>query len=298
MHFPLDPRVGYQGPAHQKYLRIINDSPGFGDVIQAVHLLPSLQAAYDGIYADVQQPLDKLVRYSLGGGKFHINESCPGNPVVTKGWFQMLKDHHGSQPPGERVFRVPPDTPHFPMEYDEVYHVGISWRTHERQIGNCRRTIFAAPLIERLLRIPNVRLHGLQPDHVEDLSDYPQVSAHRFRDFSDTARLISQLDCVVTIDGVIGHLAGALGVHTYILLNSKLIRQDWMHVGPGTDGWWTNPRAGFGTTPWYPSVELMWSNGEKASNDPNGLIDAVDQVVSAHTEGQGFVHSAFWNLTK
>jgi ADP-heptose:LPS heptosyltransferase len=59
--------------------------------------------------------------------------------------------------------------------------------------------------------------------------------------FDDTAALISNLDLVIAMDGVIAHLAGALNIPTWVLVDS-------------------NPYWGWGrynpTTPWYQSARI------------------------------------------
>jgi FkbM family methyltransferase len=74
----------------------------------------------------------------------------------------------------------------------------------------------------------------------------------QFESFADSAACISALDIVVTVDTSVGHLAGALGVPTYLLLSSE---PDW--------------RWGLGgySAPWYDSVKIFrqkkfldWSN--------------------------------------
>jgi ADP-heptose:LPS heptosyltransferase len=59
--------------------------------------------------------------------------------------------------------------------------------------------------------------------------------------FADTADLIGQLDYVVTVDTSVAHLAGLLGVPTFLLLQ--------------LDSHW---RWGIeDTTPWYPFMRLI-----------------------------------------
>jgi tetratricopeptide (TPR) repeat protein len=61
-------------------------------------------------------------------------------------------------------------------------------------------------------------------------------------DFADTAALVRQLDLVVAIDTAVGHLAGALGVPTLLLLKR------------GRGYFWPLDRE---DTPWYPSVRMV-----------------------------------------
>ena len=61
-------------------------------------------------------------------------------------------------------------------------------------------------------------------------------------DFAATAAILRQLDCVVTVDTSVAHLAGTLGVKTYLLLPHC---PDWRWGVSGE------------TTPWYPSVTLL-----------------------------------------
>jgi tetratricopeptide (TPR) repeat protein len=68
-------------------------------------------------------------------------------------------------------------------------------------------------------------------DETEDLND-----------FADTAALISQLDLVVAIDTAVGHLAGALGVPTLLLLKR------------GRGYFWPMDSE---ETRWYPSVRMV-----------------------------------------
>jgi ADP-heptose:LPS heptosyltransferase len=61
-------------------------------------------------------------------------------------------------------------------------------------------------------------------------------------DFGDTARLVMQLDVVVTVDTAVAHLAGALGRPAFVLI-------------PFTPDWrWMAKRE---DTPWYPTLRLI-----------------------------------------
>ena len=61
-------------------------------------------------------------------------------------------------------------------------------------------------------------------------------------DFAETAALLKQLDLLITIDSAVAHLAGALGVRTFLLLRRV---SDWR---------WFDERK---DSPWYPSMTLF-----------------------------------------
>jgi ADP-heptose:LPS heptosyltransferase len=59
----------------------------------------------------------------------------------------------------------------------------------------------------------------------------------------DTAKAIEGLDLVITVDTAVAHLSGAMGVPTWLLLNT--MGQDFRWGRTGDE------------TPWYPSMRLF-----------------------------------------
>ena len=80
--------------------------------------------------------------------------------------------------------------------------------------------------------------------------------------FLDTAALITRCDAVVTSDTSIAHLAGALGVRTYVLLDDVC---DWRWGRKGT------------LTPWYGAMTLA---RQTAHNDWSSAVAAVMRQMS------------------
>ncbi|NEO87268.1 MAG: glycosyltransferase family 9 protein, partial [Spirulina sp. SIO3F2] len=62
------------------------------------------------------------------------------------------------------------------------------------------------------------------------------------QDYGDTAKLINQLDLVITVDTSVAHLAGAMGRPVWVLLCAD---PDWR---------WLKDRQ---DTPWYPTMRLF-----------------------------------------
>ena len=82
-------------------------------------------------------------------------------------------------------------------------------------------------------------------------------------DFADTAALLAQLDVLISVDTAVAHLAGSLGVRTFLLLPYT---PDWRWGTEGT------------TTPWYKSLTLYRAPA------PHTWSDVMESVVQALNE--------------
>jgi hypothetical protein len=71
--------------------------------------------------------------------------------------------------------------------------------------------------------------------------------APRLEDFLDTASALAALDLLITVDTSIVHLAGALGLPAWLIIDNV---PDWR--------WQLNRED----SPWYPSVRLFRSDGD------------------------------------
>ena len=105
--------------------------------------------------------------------------------------------------------------------------IGISWKSNSSTSTANQRNISLHELVEPLKRL-NIKLINLQygnasdeilklrSDHGIDILEISSLDI--FNDLDGLAALISACDCVVSIDNVTPHLAGALGVDTRLLL--------------------------------------------------------------------------------
>ncbi len=84
---------------------------------------------------------------------------------------------------------------------------------------------------------PNLNWHTLRRD--EALPGATDVSA-AIADFHDSGEFLASCDAVVTVDTSTAHLAGALGLPTFLLLS--------------TGGEW---RWSPDVAPWYPSIRVL-----------------------------------------
>ena len=110
----------------------------------------------------------------------------------------------------------------------------------------------AARVCAALFEDPAVRCFSLQSDlrdaDGEALRGLPNLVhlGGEFRDFADTAAIISLLDVVISVDTAVAHLAGALGKPVVILLPYA------------ADFRWMRDRD---DSPWYPTREAVSAAG-------------------------------------
>jgi hypothetical protein len=99
-----------------------------------------------------------------------------------------------------------------------------------------------------LMQMPGVAFYSLQKgagrEQLAALSDRHQIIDlfEHLNDFDDTAAAVANMDVIIGCDTSVAHLAGALGVPTWVLLPAV---PDWR--------WMLNRMY----TPWYPTVKLF-----------------------------------------
>ncbi|WP_277057257.1 tetratricopeptide repeat-containing glycosyltransferase family protein [Trichlorobacter lovleyi] len=124
--------------------------------------------------------------------------------------------------------------------------VGLAWSGNPKPDPN--RSL-PPSLFAELASVPDTDWYSLQVGGKPTQADEPwrqKLALHdltgRISDFADTAALICQLDLVISVDTAVAHLAGALGIPTWLLLP---FAADWR---------WLEGRA---DSPWYPTMTLF-----------------------------------------
>ena len=110
---------------------------------------------------------------------------------------------------------------------------------------NANRSIRLQDMLP-ILQVEGLRFISLQVgEDSAQLSEFGGLVAdvvHKVTSFADTAALIATLDLVISIDTAVAHLAGALGVNTWVLLKYA---PDWRWFLDRDDN------------PWYSSMRLF-----------------------------------------
>ncbi len=131
-----------------------------------------------------------------------------------------------------------------------TFRVGIAWQGNRDHQADMFRSI-PLKFYEPLSQIPGVQLISLQQGFgVEQLQTWtgkpiavlPEGVDKSGGAFMDTAAIMKSLDLVITSDTSIAHLAGGMGVPTWIGLNFV---PDWRWLLDRHD------------SPWYPTVRLF-----------------------------------------
>ncbi len=140
--------------------------------------------------------------------------------------------------------------------------VGLYWAAMPGQQPDRQRSIPLARLM-MLTGDPELLFFSLQGG--ANQKDIQQLGANGLLhdvgrgiyDFAEAATALSQLDLLLTIDAPIAHLAGGMGMPTWLLL-------------PGVCDWrWMHGRD---TSPWYPSVRIFRQTG------PGEWRDVIERV--------------------
>lgn len=137
------------------------------------------------------------------------------------------------------------------LNHDNNLKIGLCWFGDARH--NPERFISLQKFTD-LVRIDGISLYSLQKNEgVEQLEQFSekekiQTFGQNFDtthgSFMDTAAIIKNLDLIITVDTSIAHLAGALGVKTWLLLPKE---PEWRWQKPRNSAW----------SPNYPNTQVF-----------------------------------------
>ena len=155
--------------------------------------------------------------------------------------------------------------------HSDKLKVGLCWEAGAAGIrGMINRTIHVK-CFEQLFNLDNIQVYSFQVrdsfNGNEKYADKMINLASGFKDFSDTAKGLKAMDIVISVDTCVAHLAGALGIKTYLLLPYA---PDWR--------WFSDNK----TTPWYKSIEIF--KQKNAISWDNEICDIVEKLKNLQHE--------------
>ncbi len=259
---------------------VVFNEQGMGDAIQFSRYLKVLKEKGCYIIFEVHPSLIKLYEdfpWADEVVESYDHSEKPQLPkhdlIVSVGSLPHFLDPNLENIPMEVPYMWPKQTPFLKLD-DSKLRVGIIWAGSQWHTNDKERSCYLK-YFKPLSKL-NIHLFSLQQgdmirtwaqgksvlwqgnEHIDvvDLAagvdfDYTDLSPH-LRDFNDTALAMQQLDLVLTVDTAVAHLAGALGVNTWLLL-------PWAHE------WrWLKK--------WYPTMKMM---RQPSPGDWEGLIAQV-----------------------
>ncbi len=222
----------------------VRGEQGYGDQIQFARFIP-LAAVRAGaaVAVSANASLHRLFA-ALPGVAACVDLRQIPSGCVAEIPMQSLAGLFAAAPdavPGAVPYLAPPEAPPLPPRREGRMRLAVAWAGKPRPRN---RAIDPRLLRDALAELP-VEVFSFQTGAPRreipvgagwtDLS--PQLV-----DFAATAALLARMDAVLTVDTAVAHLAGALGLPTFVLL----IR--------GADWRWLRDRS---DTPWYPTVRLF-----------------------------------------
>lgn len=223
---------------------------GLGDIIHVCRFLPLLAGRACGMAVQASEPLHALLERLPGvQGVYPLGDDVALPPFDAD--VELMELPHAFR---TTLTTLPAEVPYLVVEPERVaaqaarldgagrLRVGIAWAAGAWDGGH--RSL-PRDLLGALAAVPGVDWVCLQRGPAlagtgEGLRFCDR--GPRTNDVPDTAAMMRAIDLVVSVDTMVAHLAGALGVPVWTLLNHEA---DWR---------WMLDRA---DSPWYPTMRLF-----------------------------------------
>lgn len=245
---------------------LIYSGQGAGDVIMNLRYLNYFSNYAENITLSVPTPLYEIVKYNFPMFKdirrdmvksvdefdyvttylaliYNLNLDLKNIPFSSG--FLNIKDEQIKEKSKLSIFN------------NKKKKVGIFWQGNPTLLFNRSAKLSDfSPLIQD----NNIQLYSFQLEDIDEASkEFLKTSniidlAPYIKNYVDTAALLFNVDVLITIDTSIAHLAGALGIKTYLMLPFDA---EWR--------WFHDTK----TTPWYDSVRIF---KQKIPGDWNSVV--------------------------
>ena len=245
---------------------LVHSEQGYGDSIMLSRFLEKIREICPNVALATQKPLIKLFELNFPWLEIFDVQSLPAEILARKREFDfhspMLSTMRHLRIKKHKISPEPYLSVNQPLDRQIPgrYKIGICWSSgdHSEEMELVRRRVPLEKLL-RLGEIPGVRLVSLQKG--SDSEDICNLGAEaliidpmaRISSFYDTARVIREVDIVVTVCTSVAHLAGAMGKKCFVMLQRPRFWAYWNE----TDG-----------TPWYKDYKLYYREEESHSWEP------------------------------
>ncbi len=243
---------------------------GFGDTIQFSRFIPLLSSYGANVIFKPQKELEKLFKENYLKAKIISEEESNGLKfdkyltVMSLPYF--LNIHSENEIPLKKGYLSAnkEKASAYKQKYfdNKSFKVGIIWQSKNIFFKDTLKHL-PVSLFKDFAKLSGVELYSLQTgisneEIINIQNEFKIVNiGETFKDFSDTAAALENLDLLITADTAAAHLAGAMNKPVWILL-------------PFVPNWrWMLNRE---DTPWYSSAKLYRQNKSNVWDD---VIDTM-----------------------
>ena len=255
----------------------ITSEQGIGDMLQFSRYIPWARSQCKRVIFDCFPTLMSLFTDYPGVDQFRAHE-------IEGGMFEPEADFHTPLMTLPMFHNTTPDTvPKDPNWFQQaaaafpgivegdvgLLKVGVAWAGNPKHLRDRFRTIDLETMLP-LFTVAEAQFYSFQVGHrARDIDLIVATSlvsnlAPQLTTWIKTAAALIRMDLVITVDTAIAHLAGALGVPTWLLLPKV---PDWRWLLNRTD------------CPWYPSMRLF---RQDQAGDWDSVISRVRHQLKRH----------------
>ena len=251
---------------------------GFGDSVQMLRYAPQLAARAAKLIVEVNPHFIELAR--CFDGVEHVIAWGEQTPVAQPHWDVQIEVNElpylfrtsaSDVPATGRYLRLPrASRAVMQIGAEDKLKVGLVWASGA---WNSSRSV-PPELLCPLLETPNCEFWNLQGgealQQATGLCDRPNfhLDPHCPASLLRLAQVISEIDLVITPDTLAAHLAGALDVPAWVMLQRAA---DWRWMLDRED------------SPWYPSLRLF---RQERAGDWKGVVDTIQQQLAVRAARQ------------
>ena len=225
-----------------RYLSAVAKRAGTAPIVQISDQLVRLFSDISALQkvCSLSDPSPKHDVHIFMGDLPGLFESAPGAVIGKSGYLTAPQSASPLLPPRTQPLRV-----------------GLCWKSmsgHENADGKSLPGNLLAPLFD----VAGIEWVSLQFDRQEPLPGPMSDGAALCLDFYDTARLLKELDLVISIDTALSHLAGAIGMPCWVGLN-HIPDWRWLPYAEEQNAWYDSVRPFYQTQTggWHSVIEQM-----------------------------------------
>lgn len=260
----------WQGENLKGQRLLLSSEQGFGDLIQYSRFAENFKKLGAYVIVETLSPLQRLMQSVDGIDEVVVDDvehiGCDYYlPIMSAPYALGLGLDEISH--GESYVQInDKDIKQASTAVNQGLNVGIIWASKE---GHALNRSCPLPLLLPLMADIEINFYSFQiggaSKHINQLGAQGFITdlSNSIDDFYDTACLMKQMDLIITIDSSTAHLAGALGIETWVLLINNA---DWRWLLDRDD------------TPWYPKSRLF------RQSEPDNWGDAVNTLINDFAE--------------